>query len=94
MQALRHLYVLAVHERILGACDVDTNQRICIPVELSVKDSSVVINTSMPFLVANDSNFTHLRSKSERYYPIDINVQDWSNCGNVSTLFFKRRQVI
>jgi anaphase-promoting complex subunit 1 len=91
LQALRHLYVLAVHERILEACDVDTNQKICIPIEQSVKDSSEVINTSMPYLVANDSNFTRLRSKSERYYPIDINVQDWSNCGNVSTLFFKRK---
>ena len=91
LQALRHLYVLAVHERILEACDVDTNQKICIPIELSVKDSSEVINTSLPFLVANDSNLIRLRSKSERYYPIDINVQDWSNCGKISTLFFKRK---
>lgn len=91
LQALRHLYVLAVHERILEACDVDTNQKICIPIELGVKNSSEVINTSMPFLVANDSNFTRLHSKSERYYPIDINVKDWSNCGSISTLFFKRK---
>ena len=91
LQALRHLYVLAVHERILEACDVDTNEKVCIPIELTVADSIEVVRASTPLLVANDTNFAQLRSKSERYYPIVINVTDWNTCGNLCSLFVKRK---
>ncbi len=91
LQALRHLYVLAVHERILEARDVDSNEKVCIPIELTVADSNELVQASTPLLIANDSNFALLRSKSERYYPIVINGTDWNTCGNLSSLFVKRK---
>lgn len=83
--------VLAVHERILEAVDVDSNEKVCIPIELSLRNSNVPVPASTPFLVANDSEFLDLRSKTDRYYPIVINATDWNTRGNVSTLFVKRK---
>ncbi len=91
LQALRHLYVLAVHERILEAVDVDSDEKVCIPIELSLTNSSELVQASTPFLVANDSEFVELRSKSDRYYPIVINATDWNVRGNLMTLFVKRK---
>jgi len=91
LQALRHLYVLAVHERILEAVDVDSNEKVCIPIELSLANSHEPLQASTPFLVANDSEFVELRSKSDRYYPIIINAADWNTRGNLTTLFVKQK---
>ena len=90
LQALRHLYVLAAHERILEARDVDSNEKVCIPIELSVKGSNEMVQASTPFLIANDSKFVELHSKSDRYYQVKVNTIDWSR-GNLSTLFVKRK---
>ena len=91
LQALRHLYVLAVHERILEAVDVDSHEKVCIPIELSLANSNEPVQASTPFLVANDSEFVELRSKSDRYYPIVVNATDWNTRGNLTTLFVKRK---
>jgi len=91
LQALRHLYVLAVHERILEACDVDSNEKVCIPIELSVANSNEPVQVSTPFLVANGSKFVELRLKSDRYYPIVINSKDLNTHDNLRTLFVKRK---
>ncbi|KAL7555258.1 hypothetical protein ACHAWF_018933, partial [Thalassiosira exigua] len=91
LQALRHLYVLAVHERILEAVDVDSNEKVCIPIELSLADSDEPLRTSTPFLVTNDSKFVELCLNSDRYYPIVINASEWKTGGTLSTLFVKRR---
>lgn len=91
LQALRHLYVLAVHERILEAVDIDSNEKVCIPIELSLANSPEPLQASTPFLVANNSDFVELRSKSDRYYPIVINTSNWDTKGNMSTLFVKRK---
>jgi len=91
LQALRHLYVLAVHERILEAVDVDSNEKVCIPIELSLANSNEVVQASTPFLVANDSKFLELRSKSDRYYSVVINATHWNTRGNLTKLYVKRR---
>jgi len=91
LQALRHLYVLAAHERILEAVDVDSNEKICIPIELSLANSNDVVQASTPFLVANDSEFLELHSKSDRYYPIVINASHWNIRGSLAKLYVKRK---
>lgn len=91
LQALRHLYVLAVHERILEARDVDSNEKVCIPIELSIANSREVVQASTPFLVANDFKFVQLRSSSDRYYPIVINATNSVTGGNLSTIFVKKK---
>lgn len=91
LQALRHLYVLASHKRILEACDVDSNEKVCIPIELRVSNSDANTLASTPFLVANGTSFTQLSSKSERYNPIYVNMSDWNDRGDLPTLFVKRK---
>ena len=82
--------MLAVQERILEACDVDSNERVCVPIELRTANSNELVQASTPFLVANDSKFVELRLKSDRYYQVRINTTDW-NHGNLSALFVKRK---
>ena len=91
LQALRHLYVLASQKRILEACDVDSNEKVCIPIELRVANSDDIALTSTPFLFANGTTFVQLNSKSDRYNPIVINVSDWSDRSDLPTLFVKRK---
>ncbi|KAL9180507.1 hypothetical protein ACHAXT_010960 [Thalassiosira profunda] len=91
LQALRHLYVLAVHERILEAVDVDSGEKVCVPIELRLANCDAPVRASTPFLVANDSRLLELRTKSDRYYPLVVNAKDWSAGGNLSTLFVKQR---
>lgn len=91
LQALRHLYVLASRKRILEACDVDSNEKACIPIELRVADSDDVALASTPFLVANGTSFMQLSSKSDRYYPLVINMSDWNARSHLPTLFVKQR---
>ncbi len=91
LQALRHLYALAVHKRILEAVDVDSAEKVCIPIELSLAKSNESIEITTPYLLANDSDFTEIRLKSDRYYPIVINITDFNIRGNISTLYVKRK---
>ena len=83
--------MLAVHERILEAIDVDSNEKVCIPIELSLAGSNDVVQASTPFLVANDSEFLQLRSKSDRYYPIVISASHWHKRGNLPKIYVKRK---
>ena len=91
LQALRHLYSLAVHDRILEAVDIDSYEKVCIPIELSLAHSSESLEVSTPYLLANDAQFTELRSKSDRYYPIVINTTHLNTRDKLSTLFVKRK---
>jgi len=91
LQALRHMYVLAAHDRILESVDVDSREKVCIPIELSLPDTPECIQSSTPFLVANNSNFVELRTKSDRYYPIILKTTDWNSRGTMSNIFVKRK---
>jgi len=91
LQALRHMYVLAAHDRILESVDVDSREKVCIPIELSLPDTPECIQSSTPFLVANNSNFVELRTKSDRYYPIVLKTTDWNSRGIMSNIFVKRK---
>ena len=91
LQALRHMYVLAAHDRILESVDVDSREKVCIPIELSLPDTPERIQSSTPFLVANNSNFVELRTKSDRYYPIVLKTTDWNSRGFMSNIFVKRK---
>jgi anaphase-promoting complex subunit 1 len=91
LQALRHMYVLAAHDRILESVDVDSREKVCIPIELAFPDTPECMQSSTPFLVANNSNFVELRTKTDRYYPIVLKTSDWSSRGIMSNIFVKRK---
>eukprot|EP00804_Cyclotella_cryptica_P008044 CCRYP_004559-RB/>CCRYP_004559-RB protein AED:0.02 eAED:0.02 QI:71/1/1/1/1/0.83/6/35/2055 len=89
LQALRHLYVLATYERVLESVDIDSGEKVCIPIELSLSPSKEMIEVSTPYLLAIDAKFSELRTKSDRYYPIVMKASNWN--GTLPTLFVKRR---
>lgn len=89
LQALRHLYVLAVKERILEAIDVDSHEKVCVPIELTLPNS-MTVQASTPFLIANNCEFSELRLKTDRYYDVTIDTSDWKD-GRIGTLFVKRK---
>jgi len=91
LQALRHMYVLASHNRILESVDVDSREKVCIPIELALPQSNFCVQSSTPFLVANDSDFVELRTKSDRYYPIVLKTTDWGTRGIMSHIFVKKK---
>lgn len=89
LQALRHLYVLASYERILESVDIDSGEKVCIPIELALSHSKETIEVSTPYLLSIDAKISEMRTKSDRYYPIVIKASHWSDA--LPTLFVKRR---
>lgn len=89
LQALRHLYVLATYNRILESTDIDSGEKVCIPIELTLSSSNESIEVSTPYLLSNDSNFTEMCTKSDRYYPIVMKASKWNTL--LPTLFVKRK---
>jgi anaphase-promoting complex subunit 1 len=89
LQALRHLYVLAAHERILEAIDIESGEKVCVPLELTLSGSNESIEVSTPYLLSNNAEFSEMSTKSDRYYPIVINATKWTEA--LPTLFVKRK---
>ena len=87
LQALRHLYEVASYKRVFASHDVESNEKVCIPIELSVANSNAIALASTPFLVANGSAFAQLRSKSDRYNPIVIDATSRNTRGDLPTIF-------
>ena len=89
LQALRHLYVLAAYDRILEAVDVESSEKVCVPIELTKSVSNQPIMVSTPYLVSNNATFSKLATQSDRYYPIVIDASKWNEV--LPTLFVKRK---
>ena len=85
LQALRHLYALAVKRRQLKAIDVDTGKTVPVPIELSnVKGART--SWDLPCLVRNfEIPFTSLRVTADGFYPMQLALT-----GKGQTLFVKR----
>ena len=89
LQALRHLYVLAAYDRILESVDVESGEKVCVPIELTKSVSSNPTMVSTPYLLSNNSMFSKLATKSDRYYPVVIDASKWKE--TLPTLFVKRK---
>jgi len=76
LQALRHLWVLAVEPRCLIARDVDTNDVVYLPVKISVKESNKIETTQLisPTLIPDVDKLMSIRVDTPRYWPFYLDT--------------------
>ena len=92
LQALRHCYVLAVKRRLLEAIDIDTKEKVFVPLEVTLDGKSgAPMKLTAPCLLLNKGNYSHLRVISERYYPASLDLQVSTKSDSNLTLFVKKK---
>jgi len=76
LQALRHLWVMAVEPRCLIARDVDTNEIVYLPVKISMKEGNVVEQTQLisPTLIPDIDKLLSIRVDTPRYWPFYLDT--------------------
>lgn len=76
VQALRHLWVLAVEPRCLIACDVDTSEVVYLPINLRVRDRDTFRTTHLvsPTLIPQMDNILSIVVDSPRYWPLFLDL--------------------
>jgi hypothetical protein len=88
LQALRHLYALAVKRRELCAVDVDTGESVYVPVKIDAGLGSFPIRVNVPCLLLNsDTPWREATVVSDKFYPIKLKLEKNKGC----TFFVKRR---
>mmetsp|Transcript_6433 Transcript_6433/g.19518 ORF Transcript_6433/g.19518 Transcript_6433/m.19518 type:complete len:1862 (-) Transcript_6433:388-5973(-) len=99
LQPLRHFWVLAVSWRDLHAVDVSTGERVRVPLQIALKPHvdwappHTILNVTAPCLAPPIEDVRWIRSASERYYYIDLDLCDVQRLREVEhlKLFVKRR---
>ncbi len=93
LQALRHLYVLAVDYRVVQAVDVDTGQPCLAPVRVEYKGGNVERRRGKgpgdrmmaPCLLPSGDRIAALRVEGERHWPVTLSGRNvrlqLQNCG-------------
>ncbi|KAL6308208.1 hypothetical protein BKA93DRAFT_725930 [Sparassis latifolia] len=97
LQALRHLWVLAVEPRCLIARDVDTKEVVYLPVKIKVKEGKDVGTTQLisPTLIPDLDKLLSIRVDTPRYWPFYLDIANYprhkDSLLRSQTLFVKRR---
>ncbi|KAJ3746045.1 hypothetical protein DFH05DRAFT_1442763 [Lentinula detonsa] len=97
LQALRHLWVLAVEPRCLVARDVETKEVVYLPVKISMKEGRAVGHTQLiaPTLIPDLNNLMSVRVDTPRYWPFYLDTekipQHREALMRSQTLYVKRR---
>jgi anaphase-promoting complex subunit 1 len=73
LQALRHLYVLAVEQRGVEAVDVETREAVYMPLEVDLRDGGT-LPVVAPCLLPELDAVAAVRTASQRYYPITFDL--------------------
>lgn len=78
LQALRHLWVLAVEPRCLIARDVDTSEVVYLPVKITIKDGNEVGTTQLisPTLIPDLDKLLSIRVDTPRYWPFLLDTEN------------------
>ena len=80
LQALRHLYSLAVKRKELRAIDVDTGGNVYVPIQIKTDGVSEPQYFKVPCLLRNsDSPLKELKVLSDKYYPLTLDLSQRSN---------------
>jgi anaphase-promoting complex subunit 1 len=91
LQALRHVYALAVKRSELRAVDVDTKENVSLTVKISAGDLVDPLEQRAPCLLPNTEHpFLELRVLDEKYYPLILNL---SRQSGVFVFFVKQRHL-
>lgn len=97
LQALRHLWVLAVEPRCLITRDVDTKEVVYLPVKIKVRDGSDVGTTQLiaPTLIPDIDKIQSIRVDTPRYWPFYLDIANMPHHKESllrnQTLYVKRR---
>lgn len=75
LQALRHLYVLAVRKRLIQAIDVDTGAGVHVPLEVQTSEERRHLNAPC-LLPYTDVPWKQVKILSDLYYPLSITLTD------------------
>ncbi|KAF8990247.1 hypothetical protein BDQ17DRAFT_1372131 [Cyathus striatus] len=97
LQALRHLWVLAVEPRCLIARDVDTSEVVYLPVKITVREDKQESDTQLisPTLIPDIGKITRVRVDTPRYWPFYLDTEALPRHKEAllrsQTLYVKRR---
>lgn len=97
LQALRHLWVLAIEPRCLVARDVDTKEVVYLPVKIKVDDGTETAATQLiaPTLIPDLDKLRSIRVDTPRYWPFFLDVANFprhkESLLRNQTLYVKRR---
>lgn len=78
LQALRHLWVLAVEPRCLIARDVDTSEVVYLPVKITMREGNEVGTTQLisPTLIPDLGKLLSIRVDTPRYWPFLLDTEN------------------
>ncbi|KAF9257772.1 hypothetical protein L218DRAFT_878559 [Marasmius fiardii PR-910] len=97
LQALRHLWALAVEPRCLIARDIETKEIVYLPLKITVREGKEVGTTQLisPTLIPDLDKLVAIRVDTPRYWPFHLYVEGISRHKECllrsQTLFVKRR---
>ncbi|KAJ7058266.1 hypothetical protein C8F01DRAFT_1027798 [Mycena amicta] len=97
LQALRHLWVMAVEPRCLLARDVETGEVVYLPVKISVNDGQEAGTTQLisPTLIPDLDKLAAIRVDTPRYWPFHFDTANVprhkESLLRSQTLYVKRR---
>ncbi|KAH0579751.1 hypothetical protein H2248_002588 [Termitomyces sp. 'cryptogamus'] len=97
LQALRHLWVLAVEPRCLIARDVDSTEVVYLPVKITMKEGKETGHTQLisPTLIPDLDKLLSIRVDTPRYWPFYLDTENLprhrQSLLRSQTLFVKRR---
>ncbi|ESK85477.1 anaphase promoting complex subunit 1 [Moniliophthora roreri MCA 2997] len=97
LQALRHLWVLAVEPRCLLARDIETKEIVYLPLKIAVREGQDIGTTQLisPTLIPNLDRLVGIRVDTPRYWPFHLyteGIPRHKECLLRSqTLYVKRR---
>jgi len=90
LQALRHIYALAVKHRKVEAIDIDNGEKVFVPIEVEYMDSTV-LSLKTPCLLLNRCKVSKISVKSNRYFPVEVDFESVSMSNSTMPLFVKKR---
>lgn len=97
LQALRHLWVLAVEPRCLMARDVNTREAVYLPIKITTKEGAEKGTTQLisPTLIPDLNKLLSIRIDTPRYWPFFVDLehvpQHRISLLRRQTLYVKRR---
>ncbi|KAJ7754266.1 hypothetical protein DFH07DRAFT_1029824 [Mycena maculata] len=97
LQALRHLWVLAIEPRCLIARDVETTEVVYLPVKITVRDGNEAGTTQLisPTLIPDLDKLAAIRVDTPRYWPFHFDTANIprhrESLLRSQTLYVKRR---
>lgn len=90
LQPLRHCYALAVKRRKLEAIDIETSEKVFLPIKISFKNDSIKKLTA-PCLLLNLKEMKNVCIDSDRYYPVMIDLSMFTKLNSHLVIYVRKK---